>query len=204
MGHTRGGPPVYTACQHAAVRLIESPNTWRVYYHAQPLRARKMCGIRFCNIFLCLYSTSGQLSNLRGMRFLHFLIVSTQNPKDLEKSTNNWDPYAGKAFEWHKELSPYIYTECSLQDPRKTLLRSCRNNHRPIPPAGTSMFSTREVDSGHLADARHRGKLFCYDVGQSCVCRCHSQAGLSGGQRGQLPRALRCKGAPVTKFICFK
>jgi len=31
-----------------------------------------------------------------------------------------------------------------------------------------------------------------------------NQGRIKGGQRGQLPRASRCKGAPAMKFICSK
>jgi len=98
-------------------------------------------------------------SQILLLQFPHFLLVPTQNSKDMEKSTNSCDPNAWKTIRGPKELSPHISSLCSLQDPRETYLRSCRTNRRPFAPEGAGGFSTREVNrpSGSLGDLGHRG-----------------------------------------------
>ena len=53
-------------------------------------------------------------SQILLLRFPHFLLASTQNSKDLEKSTNSCDLSARTAIGGPKELSPYISSDCSL------------------------------------------------------------------------------------------
>jgi len=101
-------------------------------------------------------------SQIVVLKFPHFLHSPTQNSKDLEKTTNSYDPKACKATGGPKELPPYISAVCPLQDPRETHLQSCRTNHWPTAPTGASGLSIREVDRtpGHPADTGHRRQLF--------------------------------------------
>jgi len=74
------------------------------------------------------------------LRLPQFLHAPTENSKDLEKSTNNCDPYARNAIRGPKELPSYISAVRPLQNPRETHLHSCRTITDPLLPRKQSGF----------------------------------------------------------------
>jgi len=94
-------PRVHQAHKQGAVWLMEGPNAWGKQY-LWPLRARGACcrpqapkarKVSWSRIFLTgVYTPRRVGSQMLVLRFLHFLHASTQNSKDLERSTNSCDP----------------------------------------------------------------------------------------------------------------
>jgi len=91
----------------------------------------------------------------------------------------------------------YITNFCSMVD----LLHELKNSsfqHR-------SFRGFHNVSAGQKENLKFVGLLFITKNWQfSCILYAHQGRIKGGGQRGQLPRVPRCKGAPMMKFICFK
>ena len=132
----------------------------------------KISVIGFC--FPGVYTHAYLLSNLGYAVSSVPACANSKSPGSGEE--HKWLQSINRKSLWGpKGLSPKILTVFLLQDPRETLLRSCRTNHRSITPAGASGLSTREVErrSGNLADRtlriafrRRRRQEMCLSTSQ--------------------------------------
>jgi len=127
-------PLVQQAHQQGAVRPVKGPNTWGKQYFwplhtkeaccgPQAPKARKIFGSGFC--FPGINSPRRVSFQILVLRFPYFFHVPTQNPQDLEKSTNNSQ----------RAIAQY---PCCVSSSRSSSLEthphSCGTYHRPLLP----------------------------------------------------------------------